>query len=221
MKKVISIVGAGGKTSLVHELAENYHSAGAAVLVTTTTHMKIEKSSDFAVRDQSERNIYYGMPGGTDLSGDVSLVRERLLKYGCCMAGLRCKEDPGKMCGLPEQAMRELASCADYVIIEADGAKHHSLKYPASYEPVIWPGTTDVIVVMGTWEVGKPVRDVVFRYELLERELGISPERPVDESLIYQLWKVYEKKLRAASFCGRIEFVRREQPLPLEQYILD
>ena len=39
MEKVISIVGAGGKTTLVHKLAREYHRRGKGVLVTTTTHI--------------------------------------------------------------------------------------------------------------------------------------------------------------------------------------
>ena len=35
MEKVISIVGAGGKTTLVHKLAREYHRRGKGVLVTT------------------------------------------------------------------------------------------------------------------------------------------------------------------------------------------
>ena len=42
MEKVISIVGAGGKTTLVHKLAREYHRGGKGVLVTTTTHMYVE-----------------------------------------------------------------------------------------------------------------------------------------------------------------------------------
>lgn len=61
-----------------------------------------------------------------------------------------------KMCGLPydllDRLIKDMPQALDYVIIEADGAKHHSLKYPAADEPVIYPLTTDVIIVLGTWE---------------------------------------------------------------------
>ena len=46
MEKVISIVGAGGKTTLVHKLAREYHRSGKGVLVTTTTHMYVEADTD-------------------------------------------------------------------------------------------------------------------------------------------------------------------------------
>ena len=38
-----AIVGAGGKTSLIHQWAEEYWNQGLCVLVTTATHMYIEE----------------------------------------------------------------------------------------------------------------------------------------------------------------------------------
>ena len=49
MEKVISIVGAGGKTTLVHKLAREYHRSGKGVLVTTTTHMYVEADTDLSL----------------------------------------------------------------------------------------------------------------------------------------------------------------------------
>lgn len=95
----------------------------------------------------------------------------------------------------------------DYVIIEADGAKHHSLKYPAADEPVIYPGTTDVIIVLGTWEKGRSCKDVVFRYELMQKELGTAEDAVVDDSVIDTLRRVYVRKLRDSGFEGRVSCV--------------
>lgn len=161
MEKVISIVGAGGKTTLVHKLAREYHRSGKGVLVTTTTHMYVEAD--------------------TDLSCDFFALRDKIIKDGYCMAGKKISEQSKpKMCGLPydllDKLIKDMPQALDYVIIEADGAKHHSLKYPAADEPVIYPLTTDVIIVLGTWEKGRPCKDVVFRYELMQKELGTAED---------------------------------------------
>ena len=120
MEKVISIVGAGGKTTLVHKLAREYHRSGKGVLVTTTTHMYVEAD--------------------TDLSCDFFALRDKIIKDGYCMAGQKISEQSKpKMCGLPydllDRLIKDMPQALDYVIIEADGAKHHSLKYPAADEP--------------------------------------------------------------------------------------
>lgn len=194
MEKVISIVGAGGKTTLVHKLAREYHRKGKGVLVTTTTHMYVEAD--------------------TDLSCDFFALRDKIIKDGYCMAGQKIsgqnisEQSKSKMCGLPydllDKLIKDMPRELDYVIIEADGAKHHSLKYPAADEPVIYPDTTDVIIVLGTWEKGRPCKDVVFRYELMQKELGTAEDAVVDDSVIDMLRQVYVRKLRDSGFEGRI-----------------
>ena len=192
MEKVISIVGAGGKTTLVHKLAREYHRRGKGVLVTTTTHMYVEAD--------------------TDLSCDFFALRDKIIKDGYCMAGKKISgqniSGQSKMCGLPydllDKLIKDMPQALDYVIIEADGAKHHSLKYPAADEPVIYPLTTDVIIVLGTWEKGRLCKDVVFRYELMQKELGTAEDAVVDDSVIDMLRQVYVRKLRDSGFEGRI-----------------
>lgn len=192
MEKVISIVGAGGKTTLVHKLAREYHRKGKGVLVTTTTHMYVEAD--------------------TDLSCDFFALRDKIIKDGYCMAGKKISgqniSGQSKMCGLPydllDKLIKDMPQALDYVIIEADGAKHHSLKYPAADEPVIYPLTTDVIIVLGTWEKGRLCKDVVFRHELMQKELGTEPDAVVDDSVIDMLRQVYVRKLRDSGFEGRI-----------------
>ncbi len=94
MEKVISIVGAGGKTTLVHKLAREYHRRGKGVLVTTTTHMYVEAD--------------------TDLSCDFFALRDKIIKAGYCMAGQKISEQKiseqskPKMCGLPYDLLDKL-----------------------------------------------------------------------------------------------------------------
>lgn len=86
---------------------------------------------------------------------------------------------------------RDLLIAADYVLIEADGAKHYSLKYPAEHEPVIPAEATDVILVLGTWDLGKSCQDVIFRFvgwqSLPEfpgkKTVGIAELRLIQEGL--------------------------------------
>ena len=76
MKKIISVIGAGGKTTLIHRLAEEYQRKGNSVLVTTTTHMFAEP--------------------GTDLSCDAFSVKAKLQKDHYCMAGSDALKIPEK-----------------------------------------------------------------------------------------------------------------------------
>ena len=195
MKKIISVIGAGGKTTLIHRLAEEYQRKGNAVLVTTTTHMFAEP--------------------GTDLSGDAFSIREKLQRDHYCMAGIQCSENPQKMQALPEHTLRELLHYADVVLIEADGAKHHSLKYPSGAEPVIFSGTTDLYLVLGTWDIGKPCKKVIFRFDEMQKEelirddmelpkRKILPEEAATEEHIRRILRAYRYRLKEIGYNEKI-----------------
>ena len=168
MKKIISVIGAGGKTTLIHRLAEEYQRKGNAVLVTTTTHMFAEP--------------------GTDLSGDAFSIREKLQRDHYCMAGIQCSENP---------------------------QKHHSLKYPSGAEPVIFSGTTDLYLVLGTWDIGKPCKKVIFRFDEMQKEelirddmelpkRKILPEEAVTEEHIRRILRAYRYRLKEIGYNEKI-----------------
>ena len=74
-KKIISVVGGGGKTSLIFRLAEELAEQGKKVIVTTTTHIAFEPERPFA-RD-----------------GELNKVRENLRKYGYTVAACMEKRE--------------------------------------------------------------------------------------------------------------------------------
>ena len=47
-KEIISIIGAGGKTTLIHRLADEYRKQNNKVLICTTTHMFREPETDIS-----------------------------------------------------------------------------------------------------------------------------------------------------------------------------
>ena len=189
--KKIAVVGAGGKTTLIHRLAEEYRRKGASVLVTTTTHMLVEPD--------------------TDLSCDFFAIREKIKRTGYCMAGSLCPRQKQKIGSLPEPVLRDLLIAADYVLIEADGAKHYSLKYPAEHEPVIPAEATDVILVLGSWDLGKPCKDVVFRFEHMTSALGISGDMKADKQMLQWIWQAYEEKLKNMDYQGHFHVLLSEK----------
>ena len=183
-KKIISVVGGGGKTSLIFRLAEELAEQGKKVIVTTTTHIAFEPERPFA-RD-----------------GELNKVRENLRKYGytvaACMekreekswkkpeniqgsSGTHCSASEeqnksgklftGKLQALPEEQLQELKKECD-VSIEADGARRLPLKVPAAWEPVI-PEMTDLVIgVIGLDCLGKAIKDTVHRPKLSGRISG-------------------------------------------------
>lgn len=156
---VIAVVGSGGKTTRIHNLAEEYQRQGKKVLVTTTTHMYREK--------------------GCVLSGNVDEIAERLSTCGYCMAGMPAMDH--KLGALSPEVYKEVCKCADVVLVEADGSKGKPVKFPAPHEPVIPENADEIHIVTGLCAVGKPLKEVCHRKELVQKCLGVSENEILTE----------------------------------------
>lgn len=187
MKNIISVIGAGGKTSLLHKMSDYYLEKKETVLLTTTTHMMLEKD--------------------TDISCDIFSIIERLKNDKYCMAGKICDGSNKKIQALPLEILKGIMPYADNILIEADGANHYSLKYPLESEPVIFEFTTDVYLVLGLWDIGKYCKDVIFRFEDMSFELGTKADEKVTFKHIKQIQEVYEKRLRKLGFKGKMHYI--------------
>lgn len=151
---ILSVVGAGGKTTSVFKIAGEQEEMGKRVLVTTTTHMEI--------------------PGReTVLSGDADDIIPRLKPGRTVTAGLR---DGEKMKGLPKEVFQAASSFADVTIVEADGSKKMPVKARNETEPVIPEGTDQILIVAGMSALGRPIKDVCHRPERACKILEKSSE---------------------------------------------
>ncbi len=145
---VVSVIGAGGKTTAVHQLAARYRSKGLKVLVTTTTHMMIEeplKESRDEIVEALEREGF-------------AFAASRVIHKGHEKAGC-----------LPDDILKEAIAAADMTFIEADGARRLPFKVPKADEPVIIPETTLIVLVAGMKAAGKTLAETVYNYEALTR----------------------------------------------------
>ena len=150
-KQVISAVGAGGKTSVLHRLAAELIAQGKRVALTTTTHMSMPDDEDL-------------------LTDDLAIIRKRLRDDRFVLAGRPA--GGGKMSGVPDPVYREICALADIVFVEADGSKRLPLKVPAAHEPVIPDHTTLVLVLAGMGAVGRSLEEACHRSDLAEHLLG-------------------------------------------------
>ena len=139
---IVSLVGAGGKTTMLYLMAKKAASFGKRVLVTTTTHIMV--------------------PQDAVMAWDVRRVHE-LWRIGT-YAVIGAKEEQEKKLCSPEQAfLKQMMSEADLVLVEADGAKHFPCKVPASHEPVILPECDIVVGVAGLSALGGAIGQQCFR----------------------------------------------------------
>lgn len=180
---VISLVGGGGKTTLMFRLAKELSEAGESVLITTTT--KIFRPSD----DDVPHLILSDNP-------DEILDRaERLLKLLpesdqgrppviAAASGYVSKE---KLRGFSRGIIDAIwnTDVFRWILVEADGAARRPLKVPARHEPLIPESSGWIIGLAGMDAVGKPLDERgVFRPERYASITGLSLGENVTEASV-------------------------------------
>ena len=184
--QVISIVGAGGKTSLLYTLAEMFRRGDGDLRLFGLEPMGgmpdngkakhgVPENGSAAPRVLVTTTTKILVPDHCGWCADFPSVKKEWEAGRYAVAGTLTEEYPPnadrllrKLGPLPEKEFREALAAADVVLIEADGARHLPLKLPASHEPVIRPETTAVLGVAGLSCIGKTLREVCFRAELAE-----------------------------------------------------
>lgn len=154
---LISIVGAGGKTTTMYTLASELAQRGRRVITTTTTQ------------------IFFPEPGETDtlivaaetptLLRKISAAWQQHQRVTVAGALVRADKLAGLQPGQPYELL--MRSGATAVIVEADGARHRTIKAPAEHEPVIPAHTNVAFVMMSAGAINQP----------LSAEVAHRPER--------------------------------------------
>lgn len=164
---VTSVIGSGGKTSLLAALAREL---SGTVVLTTTTHIL----------------PFAGVPLLVSPTADEVVQALRASRV-VCVGSLGEKDD--KLV-VPELGIEQLASLADYVLVEADGARRLPLKAHAPWEPVIPACSGRTVLVLGASGLGRPVRDAVHRPELFCELAGCAPDDLATPELVARVANV-------------------------------
>lgn len=171
-RDVISIVGAGGKTTLMFRLAKELLLHGKHVVTTTTTKIFEPASVDtpclFVDLDEAKLKQFVG--DHLDEYRHVTIASERL--------------GSGKLQGVSPDLAVDLwkTHLIDYLVIEADGAARRPVKAPREKEPVIASNTTLVIAILGMDGLGMPLNEEnVFQPERLSRMTRIPLGKRITE----------------------------------------
>jgi probable selenium-dependent hydroxylase accessory protein YqeC len=167
---VVAVAGAGGKTTLVYRLAHEAREAGLTVLVTSTTHMGMLPEAVTG-------------PVILEAEGEVGPRIEKIMRETGYATVLGRYVRPDKIEGV--RSVDDLASRAELVLIEADGARGRSLKVPAPHEPVVPRSTTVLVVVAALDVLGEPLDESrVHRLELVAAATGRRVGETVDEDVV-------------------------------------
>lgn len=161
--KIITLVGAGGKTSTIFELGKEFSNLNKKTIITTTTHMGFDKDFILVEEDRDIKRV------------ENILKENNLVKIGK-------KENEHKVKSLDFDILKKIIELGDFILIEGDGSKNLPLKAPKDNEPVIIKKTNLVIGVMGFDSINKKIKNICHRPELVSKLL----EKDLDEIIDYK-----------------------------------
>ena len=197
--EVISLVGGGGKTTLMFQLAQGLTQKGFKVISTTTTKIKepSKEEAPFLLLGE-EKRLLSELKAHQDIP-HITLARE--------------KTKEGKLKGLSPEFIGELTRWADVVLVEADGSKGRPIKVHGPNEPVVPECTTLFIALLGADGLGKPFSEEwVFRFEEALKFFDLKPgdlmSPEVLKKLFYQeggLMKGKPEGVRSFVFVNKVE----------------
>lgn len=165
-KHTICLVGGGGKTTVMYELAAAWAACGRKVLVLTSTHILRPVDGSFAADVPAVQNLW--QQGRYAVIGNPELAT-------------------GKLTAPPQDLYEALQLQADVILCEADGSKHHPCKAPAAHEPVLLPDSDIVLAVVGMDALGCPLAQACQRPQLAAALLGCSLDSVIDEQMLVAL----------------------------------
>lgn len=165
-KHNICLVGGGGKTMVMYELAAAWAACGRKVLVLTSTHILRPVDGSFAANVPAVQNLW--QQGRYAVIGTPELAT-------------------GKLTAPPQDLYEALKLQADVILCEADGSRHHSCKVPAEHEPVLLPDSDIVLAVAGMDALGRPLAQACQRPQLAAALLGCSLDSVIDAQMLVAL----------------------------------
>lgn len=160
--RIVALCGAGGKTSLLYALGRAWAARGQRVALTTSTHIQGTVPDGCRLWDKPDEGAL------------LDIWRAGLIPVAGRPVGVKLKEPSEEMWAI-------LRNAAERLVVEADGAAMHPVKYPAVWEPAVPQYTDRVLVLAGLTALGRPLREVCHRADLA-LEKGVVPDGPLTEA---------------------------------------
>ena len=156
----IALLGGGGKTALLHKLADEYAKYYATVLQTSLTKTAFHPSDNPLILNEIDIN---------------KLESTKLDRNPIFLTGEKINNE--KLKGISEADLAIIRHQFDIKIFECDGARNKPLKAHTDYDPTVPDFTTHVIIIIGADVVSTKVGDgLVHRPELFSNMWSVEPD---------------------------------------------
>lgn len=194
-RELISLVGAGGKTTLMFRLANELFLAGKRVITTTTTRIMepATEETPLLIVEADEEKAAGAARDALRKYHHITLAQERL--------------GAGKLKGVTSRLIGDLWDSpeVEYLIVEADGAAGRPVKAPREWEPVIPPDSTLVIAILGIDGMGRDLQEEnVFQAAIISRITGLPLGEKITDEAFALLLTHREGVFKGAPLSSRV-----------------
>ncbi len=177
---LVTVVGGGGKTTLMYRLVRDLREHGVRAAAGTTTKIFPPGAEG---------------PGRLVLGEGPEVLHEAVARWDWADPGFpvlgRTLIHPGKVDGIdPAWAVGLLRDdLLEVLVLEGDGSARRPVKAPESWEPVVPAETTVFVAVAGLSCLGRPLGpDVAFRTERFAAVTGLAGGDPISAEALARLF---------------------------------
>lgn len=192
-KNIISVVGGGGKTTIIKTLLDEFERQVKRAIGMTTTKIRVPNYGKILIEESFE--LLDAMTGVITIG-----------KYW----------NAEKMTSPSKQFQTELYKRYDTICIESDGSKGLPSKAPNDTEPVIPKETTLLLGIQGIDALGFPIEQVCHRPEIVCKRLGKKPTdrlEPEDMARLFLEEKGIKKGYEGKEYIAIIQKVDTKEKL--------
>jgi len=158
---IVCAVGAGGKKSVLYQMAREHSGRVALTATVHTTEFPADLDVDTIIGEDAAL-------AARVLAADAS----RSVAYA------RPSDKPGRHAGVPPATIRSIHDAGGFAatFVKADGARMRWIKAPAMDEPIVVPAADIVIPVVSARAIGEPLGErVAHRVDRVADVTGIAP----------------------------------------------
>ena len=181
--RCIALLGGGGKTALLHKLAEEYAEYYPTVLQTSLTKTAFHPSDNPTILNEIDNNKLESLKLETN---PLFIIGEKV--------------SDKKLNGISETELDRIRQQFDVTIFECDGARNKPLKAHTEYDPIVPDFATNVVIIVGADVVNTTVNaGLVHRPELFSKMWNVKLDFQLDIDFIVNVLtskKGYFSKLK-------------------------
>ena len=209
---ITSVIGSGGKTSLLSLLSLELSRRGSVILTTSTHILPFSHCNNVIFDNISEESK---MRTNAEAEGEILALWDKKKNPILCLGTIA---EQGKL-SPPPISFSTMQNMADYVLVEADGSKRLPGKAHGTQEPQIPKESQRCILVFGASALHQPISKVIHRAEIFQNFFTppLAPETILTKEILASA--LQRENLGDLLFINQLDCLNKKEAAELLLYL--